>query len=231
MLNLILFFVVDNTGSMGSYIAQAQENIRKIIEQIHTSEKADIRFALVMYRDYPPQDSSYITQVKEFTSSVETMREYVNLMSASGGGDAPECVTTGLYEALVMDYRPKATKIIALIADAPPHGIEESDGFPNGDPLTKGSPSDLIEIVDAFAKKGLVLYCVGCEPAISGYPRTPSLLMALSQKTGGQYVPLSAAHFLSQVIVGGCREELSLDRISGLVIETAKKDWIESESK
>ena len=46
---------MDCTGSMGSYIESARENIRAIVEEIVTSEKSDIRLALVEYRDHPPQ--------------------------------------------------------------------------------------------------------------------------------------------------------------------------------
>lgn len=44
---------------------------------------------------------------------------------ASGGGDGPEAVTAALAEALHMDWREHASKMVVLIADAPPHGIGE----------------------------------------------------------------------------------------------------------
>jgi hypothetical protein len=37
--------------------------------------------------------------------------------------------------------------------------------------------------------------------------------MALAYITGGQYVPLGNANLLAQVIIGGVREEISLDRL------------------
>jgi len=37
--------------------------------------------------------------------------------------------------------------------------------------------------------------------------------MALAYITGGQYVPLVNANLLAQVIIGGVREEISLDRL------------------
>lgn len=46
---------MDCTGSMGSYIESATQNIRAIVEEIVTSEKSDIHLALVEYRDHPPQ--------------------------------------------------------------------------------------------------------------------------------------------------------------------------------
>jgi len=44
---LDLVFIVDCTGSMGSYIASAQASIRSIIENIQASEACDIQFGLV----------------------------------------------------------------------------------------------------------------------------------------------------------------------------------------
>lgn len=46
-------------------------------------------------------------------------------MYASGGGDGPEAVTAALAEVLKMDWRVNASKMVVLIADAPPHGIGE----------------------------------------------------------------------------------------------------------
>lgn len=54
-LRLDLVFAMDCTGSMGPYIKSATDNIRSIVEEIISSEKSDIHFALVEYRDHPPQ--------------------------------------------------------------------------------------------------------------------------------------------------------------------------------
>lgn len=52
---------------MGSYIASATQNIELIVENILTSGKLataeSLRIGLIAYRDYPPQDNSYITKV------------------------------------------------------------------------------------------------------------------------------------------------------------------------
>lgn len=46
---------MDCTGSMGSYIYSATKNIRSIVDEIVTSERSDVRLALIEYRDHPPQ--------------------------------------------------------------------------------------------------------------------------------------------------------------------------------
>lgn len=66
----------------------------------HLSQKAQqepphcspqVRFALVSYRDHPPQEKTYVTRVHGFTEEVEAMREFVNTMQAGPakgeGGD------------------------------------------------------------------------------------------------------------------------------------------------
>ena len=53
---------------MGSYIASATTNIELIVENILSSGKLAsaeaLRIGLIAYRNYPPQDNSYITKVR-----------------------------------------------------------------------------------------------------------------------------------------------------------------------
>lgn len=81
------------------------------------------------------------------------------LVQASGGGDEPESICCGLYDVLHMDWRKEATKVVILIADAPPHGIYAfGDGFPNGCPDGR----DPITIGHEMAEQGICVYTVGC---------------------------------------------------------------------
>ncbi|KAH3859160.1 uncharacterized protein LOC127871799 [Dreissena polymorpha] len=216
--SLDLAFVMDATGSMGSYIESAKNNIRKIVEEIVASEKGDVRLALVNYRDHPPQDTSYVTQVHDFTSSPGTMKGWLESTTAEGGGDTPEAVADALHDALKLSWRDEATKICVCISDAPPHGIGASgDGFPEGFP----NGIDPIEVVHQMAEKGITLYVVACEPSITPYK---NFFMAIAFTTGGQYVPLTKAQVLCQVIVGGAQEEMSLERLMEEVNEEVQAE-------
>ena len=133
---LDLVFLMDCTGSMGSYIQSATESIRQIVEEIVALEKSDIRMSLVEYRDHPPQEETFVTRAHDFTASIKKMKEWLEECSAVGGGDQAEAVADGLNEVLTLSWREKSTKICVLIADAPPHGLSSSgDSFPNGCPL------------------------------------------------------------------------------------------------
>ena len=122
-------FVQDCTGSQGSYITSATKNIESICAHIFESGKLqsqeDLRIGLVAYRDHPPQDHTYVVKNFGFSSDISKVHKDLSSLYASGGGDGPEAVTAALHEALNMDWRDYASKMVVLIADAPPHGIGE----------------------------------------------------------------------------------------------------------
>ena len=124
-----LVFVQDCTGSQGSYISSATRNIETICAHIFQSGQLqhaeDLRVGLVAYRDHPPQDHTWVFKNFGFTSDIAKVRQDLSSLYATGGGDGPEAVTAGLYQALHMDWREQSTKMVVLIADAPPHGIGE----------------------------------------------------------------------------------------------------------
>lgn len=215
---LDLAFAMDCTGSMGQYIDSARDNIRKIVEEIVASEKSEVRLALVEYRDHPPQDSTFVTRVHDFTASPKTMKEWLSNCSATGGGDSPEAVADALHDVLKLSWRDEATKICVCISDAPPHGVNASgDGFPNGCP----AGIDPMDVTNRMAEKGITLYMVGCEPSITPFK---DFFMGIAFITGGQYVPLTKAQLLTQVIVGGAQEEMSLEQFMDEVNEEAQAD-------
>lgn len=218
--DLDLVFCMDCTGSMGSYIAAAQRTILDIIEKLVAFEKTDVRFGLVAYRDHPPQDSSFITHVFPFTNSRKEITDNVNWMKASGGGDGPEAVAAGLKAAYDMPWRPTATKIVILIADAPPHGLGESgDGFPEGSP----DGVDPIAVARDMSQHGISCYTVGCEPALGSYKHARAFMVSLAELTQGQAVALGSASGLADVILGGAQEALGLEKLQVKAAEVAAK--------
>lgn len=208
---------------MGRYIAAAQANIRGIVESIVASEQADVRFALIEYRDHPPEDRTFITRTHAFTSSRREMQAYVDGMQAKGGGDGPEAVADAYHEAVFLPWRKEATKIALHIADAPPHGLE-----PHGDRHPPGwDTHDPIEMANAMARSGITCYTIGCEPALGHYQRARDFMCAVADITGGQAVPLASADRLAAVILGGAREEIGLERL----MQDVERDMEESRAE
>lgn len=147
---LDLAFAMDCTGSMGSYIDSAKQNIENITQRISSSGTSSIRFGLVEYRDHPPQDSSFVTRKHDFIPHLSTMKSWLTACSADGGGDTPEAVADALNDVLHLSWRSDATKICVLISDAPPHGLQHSDSFPRCP-----AGHDPVCIASEMAKRGL----------------------------------------------------------------------------
>lgn len=222
---LDLVFLMDCTGSMGSYIQKGKESIMNIVEKVKSSEKADVRFCYIAYRDHPPQDTTLITKVHDFTQKPQDMRKYLSKYQASGGGDGPEAVTEALNDAVNLNYRKNAIKICVIIADAPPHGLGCSgDGFPNGNP----NGHDPIKIAKQMAELGIILYVVACEPSLSGFKGAHDFFAGIAEITEGRYLPLTGAHLLPDVIIGGAKEEVSLQKLESFVQN--KMDKIKKEN-
>lgn len=69
---------------------------------------------------------------------------------------------------------------------------------------------DPVEVAQRMAQKGITLYCAGCEPLISNFTQ---FYVALTLITGGAYVSLGSADQLANVIIGGAREEMSMEKL------------------
>ncbi|MGB7341217.1 MAG: vWA domain-containing protein [Phototrophicaceae bacterium] len=126
-LQLDVMFLLDATGSMGDEIAQLQDNILSISEQIDAlSSDIDVRYGLVTYRDRGDQ---YVTRVHDFTYSVAEFQEQLLSVQASGGGDYPESLNEGVDMALnAVEWRMDDTiRLMFLVADAPPHVDYQDD--------------------------------------------------------------------------------------------------------
>ena len=122
-------FVVDTTGSMGSYITKVASNL-KIFSDALTSKGLDWQFGLVRYDDVNTAGTGRDIGVEtvsfesgEFTKdSAEFTRALNNLVATlGGGGDWPESGYEGVMQALESPFRSNAVKRIITITDAPVH--------------------------------------------------------------------------------------------------------------
>src|SRR5579871_5211091 len=92
------------------------------------------------------------------------MKGWLGQCTANGGGDTSEAVADALHDALNLPWRSEAAKICILISDAPPHGLDPT----NGDTFPSGCPAgfDPLDIARKMAQKNITLYTVGVEPPI-----------------------------------------------------------------
>jgi len=130
---LDVVFLLDATGSMSDEIAQLQDNILSISQQIDDMGDVDVRYGLVHYRD---REDDYISRVFDFTPDVKSFQRELNKVRADGGGDTPESLNAGLHDALqTVEWRGDDTiKLVFLVADAPPH-LDYPDDYDYADEM------------------------------------------------------------------------------------------------
>jgi len=229
-----LVLVIDCTGSMSEHIAAAKNSLIDIAARFEQQFPGEgrLRIGVIAYRDHPPQDVSYITKIYALSTDISAVRAFVSELRAAGGGDGPEAVGAALGEVVQCEWRPDATKVAVIIADAPPHGIGESgDGFPQG----VADSTDPFIAIDALAASGVRLYPVGCLPALNQYRFATPFFVEAARKTGGKAVALSGARRLGDVILGASLVEMGLTDLKAdarrrvVVVAEDNPSWTTSE--
>jgi len=152
---------------------------------------------------------SYVTKSFGFTDNISTMQANLNRLTAVGGGDGPEAQTAALAAALDMEWIDDAVKMVVLITDAPPHGIgEDGDGFSKSP-----DQNDPLEIARQMAERGIALFVIACEPALSRYRNAVDFYTALTQLTSGKMFSLMMADKLGDYIVGTAVETIETEKL------------------
>ncbi|PTL85344.1 VIT domain-containing protein [Vitiosangium sp. GDMCC 1.1324] len=214
---LDLVFLVDETGSMGAYIEEVKSRLLEIIDALEGAPLCrSLRLGLVSYRDHAPQDATFASRVVPLTSDIGSIRQGVERMQASGGGDGPESVTDGLYDLVRLDWRPKAARVVVWVGDAPPHGVEPSgDGFPQGCPCGH----HWYVQAESCREMGITIYSVGCLPGLRGFAGAEDVFKTVARTTRGLYLPLTQAPVLVPLIVGAAESELDRQRLEEQLAE------------
>lgn len=83
------------------------------------------------------------------------------------------------------------------------------DGFPNGSP----DGGDPLVLARAMSARGIPLFVVACEPALSGYQHAVDFYHGLAAVTGGMLIPLTTASLLSHVVIAAAGEVMDMERL------------------
>jgi hypothetical protein len=211
-------FVVDTTGSMGPFIDAAREHIRGIAEEVARAGDLDLNFAVVEYRDHPPQEVSFVARPYPFAEG-EALQRVLDLLVPAGGGDAPEAVLDGLIAAANLQWREHADHLCFLVGDAPPHGYGESDDtWPHGCPC-RATPNGAVELLNG---RGIRLHAI----SLTANPATVRAFRELAEGAGGTLTeapsdPYGAVHatgrglYAASAMVDAGREYLMAAEATG----------------
>jgi hypothetical protein len=116
---LEIVFVFDSTGSMSRTILDTRNTIAQMLSVLRALVP-DARIGLVAYRDRGPREQYVVRQVplgRDFWRATN----FVQFVSAEGGGDRPEDVLAGLEAAFGQAWQSSARRVVILAGDAPGH--------------------------------------------------------------------------------------------------------------
>jgi len=198
---LDIAFIVDTTGSMKDDIKAVKDSLFEIVDHITTrTEGLEIRFGIVSYRDHPPQDRTYVTMVFDFTEKIKRVHKLISELKPSEGGDTPEAVADGLFDARTkLSWGRDAYKVLLLVGDAPPHGklynTIGDDYFPEGCPKGHDPIREVQQLRIDFGSTMFIFVC-GCNPLVE-----ESFRKIAASVDGGKYYSLLEAHELPKAIL------------------------------
>ena len=82
-----------------------------------------IRLGIIAHGDYCDASSSYVTKIQNFSEDEDTLCQFVETVSATGGGDADECYELVLREAVTkFKWTQGSVRSLVMIGDSNPHG-------------------------------------------------------------------------------------------------------------
>ena len=171
--NVDLMFVVDATGSMTDEINYLKTELLDVMNRADNQVPGTMRYASVFYRDF---GDAYVTRATGFTSTKNTVVDFVKDQNADGGGDFPEAVEEALKTAMQQNWSTNArARILFLILDAPVHEDPRKINL-------------LKEQVKLAAAKGVMIIPVSA----SGIDKASEFLFRfMAQATNGTYTFLT----------------------------------------
>ncbi len=170
---LEIVFVFDSTGSMTRAIADTKATITEMLDVLRALVP-DARIGLVTYRDRGHREDYTVRSVPLGMDPWQAAN-FVQMVTAEGGGDRPEAVRDGIEAAFGQPWQPRAKRVVVLAGDAPPHAADF-------DPL--------LQRIKAFAKDGRsFVHALVTSPEVAGAD-THDAFQAIAAAGRGQCVAM-----------------------------------------
>lgn len=183
---LDIVILLDATASMQDEINATRTQMAQMISLLETFG-INFRIGIVAFRDH---GDDYQTRVAPLTSYRFKAIDFMDQLSAEGGGDFPEGVLAAVKKAARMRFSSRAEKVMILVGDAPPHESEL--------PAT-------IKAIEKFQKKSGRFHTVYAGSQSRGFyssdNETQRTFHALAAAGGGQSVGIrSHAKLIEDII-------------------------------
>ena len=126
-----IIYMIDATGSMGSYLQAAKDQCINISNELKTKfNNYDYQFGGIFYRD-PIDSNSDKNDMFDLTDDVPSLKSFISKMEAYGGGDLAEDWAGGYDLAVNKIKWRNGLRLIIHICDADAHGRDYSTSGDN----------------------------------------------------------------------------------------------------
>lgn len=117
-------FLADNTGSMGSAIANVKANAQNIIDAIEAAGATDARYGVANYQDFTSgAPCPYGFELDTDLTNATAAKTAINTWGADSGCDTPEANLFALHMLAdhSIDWREDSARFVIWFGDAPGH--------------------------------------------------------------------------------------------------------------
>ena len=163
-------FIIDNTGSMGSWINIIKDLCHNFFVEITEKfSEYNFYFACVLYADKPSIDSDKNFKI-DFTKNEKEFKSNLEGISLQNGDDVAEDWVSGFKIALEeLNWR-NGTKLIFHIADAPQHGKlfntdKKNDNFLNDENDIHGK--ELLKLIKKCSERNIKITGISIDKVCS----------------------------------------------------------------
>jgi len=203
-------FLMDCTGSMGSWINITKDKILEVynsIRNIKAKQSPSFRVAFLGYRDYGDPDNMRFVDIPFFSlddsQAVASFQRTLGATQADGGGDGPEDIAGAMNYALTKMSWKSSTRLVIHFADAPCHGNKYHSA--GGDSYPRGDPAGLVpeQLLEQFASKKIRYYFAEINSYTTKMTNIfASHMMSINRGDMFKVIPMSSGveSFLPQVV-------------------------------
>jgi hypothetical protein len=112
-----LMIIVDKTSSMADDINNIKKGLRQILETLKKYE--NIRLSVATYGDKNVDGKKWF-EFENFETDFSSTMQFIEKIETTGGGDFPESVYDGIYEAFQENFwESNSKRVVILLGDAP----------------------------------------------------------------------------------------------------------------
>ncbi|MBR3499522.1 MAG: VWA domain-containing protein [Selenomonadaceae bacterium] len=207
-----IVFIIDNTGSMWSYITKVKNSITSFANTLNEGGTS-FRLGLIEYGDLA--DSAIRSY--GFTEDPETFKKWISGIRADGGLDGPESGLEVVTEATKMEFLAGNEKRFIVVTDADFHNLGESG---DGDPSSYLSTDSVLEMLGGTDVQIDVFGTVGRNCQTEWQP--------IANATGGSFYDINNLdiQIIAQKIISATSVNVSLggSESDGVMVVPTVKD-------